>query len=327
MTERSTPPPRVPDHRAGHTRERNVVERLAGALTGRVVDGVVDHVDLDAALEAVDVNAVLDRVDVNALLDRIDVNRLMERVDIDQLLARADVEALVARSGIPDIVTASTTRVATSTLDLARRQIAGVDFVIGGGVDRLLRRPSLASAGGPASLVGEVQRSTGPRRQITGHYGGPVGRALAFAADSVVISTTFSLSLAAIDLIDRTLLGDRIGLHAVGWWGAAAVVVLAALYSFVCLTIAGRTVGKALVGLRVVTRQGEPLRPGGALRRTLAFPITALLGGLGFLAIVFGREHRALHDKLAGTAVVLDFGDRPAELPGPLTTFLNRSAA
>ena len=307
--------------------DRNVVEKIAGALTGRVVDGVVDHVDLDAALASVDVNAVLDRVDVNALLARVDVDALLDRVDLDRLLARVDVEGIVARSGVPDIVTASTTRVATSTLDLARRQIAGVDFVIGSGVDRLLRRPRLASAGGPASLVSSAQGITSARRQVTGHYAGPVARVLAFAVDSAVVSATFSLLLAALDLVDRTLLGDRIDLESVGWWGATAIVTLAGLYSFVCLTIAGRTVGKALVGLRVVTRGGEPLRPGAALRRTLAFPFTALLGGVGYLAIIFGREHRALHDKLAGTAVVLDFGDRPAELPGPLTTFLNRSAA
>jgi len=310
----------------GRRTERTAVERLAGALTGRVVDGVVDDVDLDAALAGVDINAVLDRVDVNNLLDRVDVDRLLDRVDVDRLLARADVEALVARSGVPDIVTASTSRVATSTLDLARRQVAGVDFVIGSTIDRLLRRRS-ASRGGPALLTGDLPVSRSARRQVTGHYAGPIGRALAFAIDSFVISAVFSMSLAGLDLVDRTVLGDRLGMEGVGWWGAAAIVLLALAYSFVCLSIAGRTIGKALVGLQVVTRRGEPLSPGRALRRTLAFPVTGALGGLGFLGIALGREHRALHDKLAGTAVVLDFGDRPAELPGPLTTFLERSSA
>lgn len=317
------------DRPAGPARrraDRNVVERMAGALTGRVVDGVVDHVDLDAALAGVDVNAVLERVDVDALLDRIDVDRLMDRVDVDRLLSRVDVEALVARSGVPDLVTASTTRVATSTLDLARRQVAGVDFVLGGVADRLLRRPARASAGGPAGLVGGRQ-SVSARRQVTGYYAGPVGRLLAVALDALLLSATFSVGLAALDLVDRTLLGRRLALDEAGWWGAGAAALVAVLYSLICLTVAGRTVGKAVVGLRVVTREGAPIRPRAALLRTLALPFSALFAGLGFVPVLLGREHRALHDVLAGTAVVLDFGDRPAELPGPLTRFLDRSSA
>jgi uncharacterized RDD family membrane protein YckC len=32
----------------------------------------------------------------------------------------------------------------------------------------------------------------------------------------------------------------------------------------------------------------------------------SFVGGLGFVGIVVGREHRALHDVLAGTIVVYD---------------------
>jgi hypothetical protein len=53
-------------------------------------------------------------------------------------------------------------------------------------------------------------------------------------------------------------------------------------------------------------------------------PVSFLLLGLGLVGIVTGREHRALHDVVAGSAVVVDFGDRPAELPGPLSRFLAR---
>jgi hypothetical protein len=39
---------------------------------------------------------------------------------------------------------------------------------------------------------------------------------------------------------------------------------------------------------------------------------------------VIGTRHRALHDVAGGSVVVVDFGDRPAELPGPLSRFLDR---
>jgi hypothetical protein len=58
--------------------------------------------------------------------------------------------------------------------------------------------------------------------------------------------------------------------------------------------------------------------------RTLALPLSLVLFGVGFLLIPVRRDHRALHDLIAGTAVVYDWGDRPAEMPGPLADFLNR---
>lgn len=40
--------------------------------------------------------------------------------------------------------------------------------------------------------------------------------------------------------------------------------------------------------------------------------------------MILGRERRALHDVIAGSAVVYDWGDRPAQLPAPLTRWLER---
>jgi uncharacterized RDD family membrane protein YckC len=48
--------------------------------------------------------------------------------------------------------------------------------------------------------------------------------------------------------------------------------------------------------------------------RTLAFPLSFLLLGLGFLGILFGRDRRALHDVIAGTAVVYAWDAREARL-------------
>jgi hypothetical protein len=47
-----------------------------------------------------------------------------------------------------------------------------------------------------------------------------------------------------------------------------------------------------------------------------------LLLGLGLVGVVIGRERRALHDVFAGSVVVYDWGDRPAELPAPLTRWI-----
>ena len=67
----------------------------------------------------------------------------------------------------------------------------------------------------------------------------------------------------------------------------------------------GRTPGKAALGLRVVTANGET--PGlfrSLLRETLGKGLSSCILYLGFLLALFDERHQALHDKIAGTFVV-----------------------
>jgi uncharacterized RDD family membrane protein YckC len=67
----------------------------------------------------------------------------------------------------------------------------------------------------------------------------------------------------------------------------------------------GATPGKLLTGLRVIgggRRRGIGL--GRALMRLCGMWVSAALLGLGFLMVAFTRDKRALHDHLAGTAVM-----------------------
>lgn len=85
----------------------------------------------------------------------------------------------------------------------------------------------------------------------------------------------------------------------------------------------GRTLGMALLGVRVVQPGGGALRPSQAIVRTLVFPVSFLLLGLGFIGILTQRRRQALHDLAAGTAVIYDWGARAARFrvlarsPGP----------
>ena len=55
--------------------------------------------------------------------------------------------------------------------------------------------------------------------------------------------------------------------------------------------------------------------------RALLLPVS-LLTVVGLLGVVFDARQRAFHDLAAKTAVVYDWGDRPAELPAPLSRWL-----
>jgi uncharacterized RDD family membrane protein YckC len=79
---------------------------------------------------------------------------------------------------------------------------------------------------------------------------------------------------------------------------------------FVAFTaVGGQSIGKMAVGIRVVSDQNRAVPFGRATLRTLAYLVSALPLGAGFLPAVFGADHLALHDRLAHTRVI-----RPASL-------------
>ncbi|MCE2826100.1 MAG: RDD family protein [Verrucomicrobium sp.] len=65
----------------------------------------------------------------------------------------------------------------------------------------------------------------------------------------------------------------------------------------------GTTPGKRMIGLSVVTLEGDFPGYAGAFRRYLAGMLTLLSLGLGYL-LILGPTRRALHDLVAGTRVV-----------------------
>lgn len=86
---------------------------------------------------------------------------------------------------------------------------------------------------------------------------------------------------------------------------------LDACYQVYFLSQFGGTPGKMLMGLRVVTPLGGSLSVIHAFGRYLAFWLSALTLGLGFLMVLFDPQRRALHDHLAGTRVQFFRGIKP----------------
>lgn len=87
-----------------------------------------------------------------------------------------------------------------------------------------------------------------------------------------------------------------------------AVVWLAALlglaYFVLALWIFGRTLGKYVLGLRLIKLAPRSLRFEEALLRELGLLFSLLPLGLGLLWPLFDAERRALHDYIAGTLVI-----------------------
>jgi uncharacterized RDD family membrane protein YckC len=156
-------------------------------------------------------------------------------------------------------------------------------------------------------------RATSPATS-QGHYAGSVSRFLAYAIDVAASSGVFALALAAISYVASVVTGRDVS------WSKANVVVaiLFAAWEFAYFAYSwaasGKTFGMAVLGVRVVRADGTAAGPRNAVLRTLAFPLSFLLLGLGFIGILVQREHRALHDLIAGTAVVYAWDARAARL-------------
>ena len=81
---------------------------------------------------------------------------------------------------------------------------------------------------------------------------------------------------------------------------------MAGLYQLYFAGISGQTPGMRLVGIRIISFRGTPPGPGRGLLRLVALAVSLLPAGLGWLWSLFDREHRALHDHLAGTYVIVE---------------------
>ena len=304
--------------------ERVDVEELIDRVdVDRVIDrvdlnAVLDGVDLNAALEQVDVNALLDRIDPDRLLDRVDPDRLLDRVDPDRLMARVDVNALVERTEIDAIISRSTTGVFTNLLDVARTQLISVDQVVQVLVARVLRGRRREAPGTPVEPTDTPDLSSLPLSEravvLQGHWAGSVSRFLAFLIDYFVIGVLYSAGLLLTSMASEVVLGSSISLENHRGLSLLTFGLWVFVYVAGSLAATGRTIGKAILGLLTVRADGGPMRPRRASLRTICFPISFLIFGIGFLVGLVRRDRRQLHDLLAGTAVVYAWDARTAKL-------------
>jgi uncharacterized RDD family membrane protein YckC len=155
-----------------------------------------------------------------------------------------------------------------------------------------------------------------PERDVglQGCYAGFVTRLAAFAIDLITAVTLFALAARVFEYIASALTGNQVILRDAP---IVAAILLGAWWVFYCaypLAQAGRTFGMTVVGLRVVRVDGSDLDGWHALLRVVVFPLSFALAGLGFILILLRRDRRALHDLIAGSAVVYAWDARAARL-------------
>ena len=147
-----------------------------------------------------------------------------------------------------------------------------------------------------------------------GQYAGAVTRLVAFAIDVGVSWGLFLLGLAATNFTVNLITGHSVNFtkHNLIYL-ALATFWFFFYFSYQC-SLGGKTIGMALVGIRVVSADGSGVTGRQAALRTLCLPLSFLFFGLGFLGILTSPNRHALHDYLAKTAVVYSWDARAARM-------------
>ena len=147
-----------------------------------------------------------------------------------------------------------------------------------------------------------------------GHYAGAVSRLAAFAADVGASWGLFTLGAAALDFSVQLVTGGQFSLTKHPLVSLVVVVLWEFVYFAYQWALSGKTMGMALLGIRVVRTDGSPIGWRQAVIRTRTLPLSFLFLGLGFLGILVSRDRHAFHDRFAGTAVVYSWDARAARL-------------
>jgi uncharacterized RDD family membrane protein YckC len=160
------------------------------------------------------------------------------------------------------------------------------------------------------TAVDTVDRNIG----LQGANAGIVTRFGGFIVDLVTIVVTFALAGQVVEWVLSTMRGRQFSFSNDRVESIVLLVAWVLLYCIYPLAVAGRTFGMAVVGIRVTRADGTDLNGWHAALRTIVFPLSFLVFGIGFLMILVTRDRRALHDFVAGSAVVYGWNARAARL-------------
>lgn len=185
------------------------------------------------------------------------------------------------------------------------------------------------------------QRSRGPQVAL---YAGFVSRMVAMIIDLLIIGTLWVTGGIMASFIEQTsgltqilnFLGQQfpwldplIQFQRSSAFELIVLLVVGFSYFVFLYGLGGITIGKGLLGLRVVSANGRPLTSRQAAIRTLAYIASALVVYAGFLNVLLDNRRRGWHDKIARTVVIHNWNAQADEyfLRGAIERVNTRPAA
>jgi uncharacterized RDD family membrane protein YckC len=231
------------------------------------------------------------------------------------------MDYVVDNPKVQELVAEQSTSVAQEVAEELRERAVSLDLLVERLVGRVLRRPHRRTQAPVVIVAGPVWEAGGAAQSLAGQPAGYVSRLIAFVIDVIVITVAFVATGWLLDAV-RTVLGAGIVLSrtlgsipeiAYGGLLVSGTTLFWMGYLLLFWTVSGKTPGKAILGLRVVTRDGKGLSLGRSLLRIVGYVFSALVFYLGFLWVAVDARQRGWHDYLAGTYVVYDWDAHPEE--------------
>jgi len=146
-----------------------------------------------------------------------------------------------------------------------------------------------------------------PAGQATG-YGGFWIRVVAYLLDGILLTLVFGVvaGIVGVNIIpaDPATIDPADFAASMGGFQAIALVVTWLYFALMESSPRGATVGKMVLGLRVVDEQGNRISFLRATGRFFAKILSGIILYIGFLMVAFTQRKRGLHDIIAGTLVV-----------------------
>lgn len=135
---------------------------------------------------------------------------------------------------------------------------------------------------------------------------GFITRAIAFLIDLVILLGITTLTLASglffaninLDISSNNFMNLVIPIYLI-------LLLVSSTYFVFLHGFVGRTIGKMIMGIRIIRDDGESIGLREAFIRWVGYFISMLCVFLGFIWAIFDLRHQTWHDKLAGTYVVI----------------------
>ena len=157
---------------------------------------------------------------------------------------------------------------------------------------------------------------------LIGQYAGFISRFVAIVIDLIIIIAVLIILTGTVRLlIDffnlqrliNTLLNNIPGLQNILSFLAVFTSVTFVFFAytvFLWLFTGGLTIGKAVMGVRIVRMDGRRLTFWRAVLRYIMFWISVIPLGLGLIWVLWDDERRGWHDKVAKTCVIYNWEAR-----------------
>jgi uncharacterized RDD family membrane protein YckC len=189
----------------------------------------------------------------------------------------------------------------------------------------ILRRAPRESLPGPGFTVAVTPNPRDATRlagtpHLGGQYAGFVSRLMAFVIDLFVILLVLAVTWLLVTAFQQvfhvgSLLSAIFGItpHPSSGEVIASVFVslLAMGYWVLGWAFAGQSIGKVIMGVRIVGPGGSELTFWRSLRRIVGYLVVVVSLGLGFLWVLVDNRRQGWDDKIAGTFVVYNWEARP----------------